>query len=62
MNGRELAARLLEERPGLRVLLLSGHSDDEPELPGSRFLRKPFSQGELLAEVRALLDTDGEAE
>jgi len=62
MDGQELAARLLEERPGLRVLFLSGYSEDEPELPGSQFLSKPFSQNELLSEVRALLDADRERE
>ena len=43
MNGVQLADRVCEERPELRVLLLSGYVDDNVPLPYP-FLGKPFSQ------------------
>lgn len=60
MDGRALAARLRCELPGLRVLFMSGYSDDllpdhaayaEP----SSVLRKPFSRTDLLDRVRRAL-------
>lgn len=63
-GGREVAAKLRAIWPGLRVLLISGHHDDallQEEPPGGQtpertlFLRKPFSLGELLRCVEALL-------
>jgi DNA-binding response OmpR family regulator len=60
MRGSELAERLRIERPGLRVLYLSGYTDDTQlrgELPpGTDFLGKPFSAELLATRVRALLD------
>jgi PAS domain S-box-containing protein len=60
LGGRELAARLLEERPGVRVLFMSGYPDDARELgelAGSTgdLLRKPFSLKELVERARATL-------
>ena|GEM_PF-3169314 len=60
LGGRELAARLLAERPGVRVLFMSGYPNDTRafgELPGSTgdLLRKPFSLRELVERVRAAL-------
>jgi PAS domain S-box-containing protein len=55
MGGRELALRLREERPEVPVLFVSGYSDDDTELANSRFLRKPFSQEELLGALRAVI-------
>ncbi|MBK9088898.1 MAG: MASE1 domain-containing protein [Holophagales bacterium] len=60
LGGRELAARLLVERPGLRVLFMSGYSNDARELGelvGSTgdLLRKPFSLRELVERARAAL-------
>jgi DNA-binding response OmpR family regulator len=54
MNGLELAERLLESRPGLRVLYLSGYTDQKFE--ATIFLRKPFGPEELVRKVRAVLD------
>ena len=56
MDGKTLAARMLERRPTLRVLFMSGY----PEVPfngeeAKRFLAKPFSRIGLLAKVSALL-------
>ena len=60
LGGRELAARLLVERPGVRILFMSGYPNDARELgelAGSTgdLLRKPFSLKELVERVRAAL-------
>jgi CheY-like chemotaxis protein len=61
MNGRELAARLTGLRPGLKVLYLSGYTDDvlsRQNIPekGVAFLPKPFTPSSLASKVRELLD------
>jgi PAS domain S-box-containing protein len=61
IGGRELAERLVRERPGMRVLFVTGYTDDEivrrgffeGEVP---LLRKPFTAEEFAREVRTLLD------
>jgi CheY-like chemotaxis protein len=60
MSGVELARRLVELRPGLRVLYMSGHDPAEVlrtrlgESP-AMFLAKPFTPPVLLAKLRATL-------
>jgi DNA-binding response OmpR family regulator len=61
MSGRELADRLLEERPETRLLYMSGYTEDTVLLHGVRtsgtaFLCKPFSPDLLLKRVREVLD------
>jgi signal transduction histidine kinase len=60
MSGFDLAARLGRERPGLRVLFISGHprdlSGDLGLPPGAPFLPKPFSLADLARAVREVLD------
>jgi PAS domain S-box-containing protein len=61
LGGRAVAERIGAERPGVRVLYVSGYTqkvfDDEGELaPGVEFLAKPFTPDALLARVRAVLD------
>ena len=64
MNGPALAQRLVAIRPELRVLFVSGYTDELPVLnaPGSKwkFLPKPFSSATLLAAVAELLDVSGD--
>ncbi len=60
-NGRQLAAQLLETRPGLKVVYISGFTDDDAVRagafpPGARFLQKPFTLGALMGTVREALD------
>jgi two-component system cell cycle sensor histidine kinase/response regulator CckA len=60
INGRELALRLRAERPDLRLILMSGYTDDSiaqgRELPpDTAFLAKPFTPEELAAAVRRVL-------
>ena len=60
MNGRELARRLLEERPRIAVLFVSGYPDTTFEIPAGQkppeFLQKPFAPIDLTARVRQILD------
>lgn len=60
MSGRELAERLIESRPGLKVLYVSGHTDDAIFRHGvmteeMNFLQKPFLPDDLLRKVQEML-------
>jgi two-component system cell cycle sensor histidine kinase/response regulator CckA len=60
MSGPELATRLLETRPSLPVLFVSGYTDDvlerHPPLGRTaRLLPKPYSLDQLAEELRDLL-------
>ena len=62
-NGRELAQTILESRPGIKVVFMSGYTDDAIVRHGlidveSAFLQKPFSPKNLVKTVRAALDAD----
>ncbi len=61
MSGRSLAERLASLRPRLKVLYMSGYTDDAIAhhgvlAPGTRFLSKPFTAVELAGKVREALD------
>jgi two-component system cell cycle sensor histidine kinase/response regulator CckA len=61
MGGRELAERVTPLRPGIRVLYVSGYTDDEVLRHGVMeedvaFLQKPFTAETLVDRVRGLLD------
>jgi two-component system cell cycle sensor histidine kinase/response regulator CckA len=59
MGGSELARRLANLRADLRILFMSGYSEDPVvrtiERSGSLFLAKPFTAGALLEKVRSIL-------
>jgi CheY-like chemotaxis protein len=61
MGGREMVEKLAEIRPGIKVLYVSGYTDD-PQVyaahiaQGSAFLQKPFTLGALLDKVREVLE------
>jgi DNA-binding NtrC family response regulator len=64
VTGPQLARLLVADRPGLRVLYISGHSEAhsvEPGRvgPGTAFLQKPFTLESLLHAVREVLDRGG---
>ena len=64
LSGGQLAEILTEERPGLRVLFMSGYTDDAlgPHgvlRPGVNYLQKPFSPDLLAQKVREVLDQPG---
>jgi CheY-like chemotaxis protein len=62
MDGRELGERLRQDRPGLRVVYISGHTGDElaqrllldESVP---VLQKPFVPDELVERVQAQLES-----
>jgi two-component system, cell cycle sensor histidine kinase and response regulator CckA len=65
MGGRELAQHLASLKPDLRVLFMSGYTDDVGVLTGhgegtTAFLQKPFTPAVLAQTVRKLLDTRAE--
>jgi CheY-like chemotaxis protein len=60
-SGVELARRIGEARPSMRVLFISGYTDQEAAQWGKlkqpvQFLQKPFHPDAFLATVRQLLD------
>jgi len=59
-TGRELAECLLESRPGMPVLYISGYpvqpARDGDQSPGAEFLAKPFDVNQLGDSVRSMLD------
>ena len=60
MGGRELVDRLTALRPELKVLYISGYSNDEILLrgvpAGTRYLHKPFVAEELMERVREVME------
>jgi signal transduction histidine kinase/two-component SAPR family response regulator len=61
MSGSQLVEKVLKARPGVRVLFMSGYTDDEVMRRGvidgqTAFLQKPFTPDMLAHKVRAVLD------
>jgi hypothetical protein len=61
ISGRELAERLADDNPGLRVLFMSGYSDEAVYRhgvlsPDAAFIEKPFTERTLTRKVREVLD------
>jgi two-component system, cell cycle sensor histidine kinase and response regulator CckA len=61
LSGRALADRLKMQRPGLRVLFMSGYTEDRILRQRVRdaadaFIQKPFAGSELARRVREVLD------
>jgi len=61
MNGSELAGKVSERNPGLRVLYMSGYTDDVIVRhgmlkPDTQFIGKPFNSVALRRKVREVLD------
>lgn len=61
MSGRELAERIVNEQPQVKVLYMSGYTDDSEVHTGVAkagivFLQKPFSPTTFTHKVREVLD------
>ena len=61
-SGRELAEKLSASRPGLKVLYMSGYSEEVISHHGVldkdiHFIQKPFTPVELTKKIREILDT-----
>jgi PAS domain S-box-containing protein len=59
-SGRNLAEQIRASRPDLKVLYISGYTDDDAVRtgaipPGSKFLQKPFTLGALVGKVKESL-------
>jgi two-component system, cell cycle sensor histidine kinase and response regulator CckA len=62
LSGPNLAARLLQENPRLKVLYMSGYTDDATAVHGAFWggvplLQKPFTPAQLAERVRLALDS-----
>ena len=64
MNGKQMVTRLLESRPGLKVLYMSGYSGATytkrsiVDRAHDRLLDKPFTRDTLLRTLREVLEDD----
>jgi PAS domain S-box-containing protein len=61
MDGKELADRLLSERPDLKILFTSGYPaqtaiDEQLLSPSVDFIQKPYSSADLVAKIQGLLN------
>jgi two-component SAPR family response regulator len=61
MGGRGVAEHVVRIRPGIKVLYMSGYTNDAivhhgALPPGTHFIAKPFSAENLTSKVREVLD------
>ena len=62
MNGKEVASRLLQDRPDMKVIFMSGYTSDAIVSrgvldQGIEFLEKPFTSTSVARRVRQVLDS-----
>jgi CheY-like chemotaxis protein len=62
LSGRQFAELMFSGRPKLKIIYISGYTDDESVRrgttpPGSRYLQKPFTLGALVGLVLAVLES-----
>jgi two-component system, cell cycle sensor histidine kinase and response regulator CckA len=64
MSGPEVAKRIAQGRPDLKILCMSGYTDDAVFRhgileSGFAFIQKPLTPESLLTRVREVLDATG---
>ena len=62
MSGTALAREITERTPSIKVIVMSGYSEDiisrhDAPMPGVVLLQKPFTAQDLVRKLRATLDT-----
>jgi DNA-binding response OmpR family regulator len=62
LDGAKAAGIISAERPGIRVLVISGHGSDEirTNMASRAFLRKPFMPAVLREKIREVLNSPSE--
>ncbi|MGC9326608.1 MAG: ATP-binding protein, partial [Candidatus Hinthialibacter sp.] len=65
LSGRQLAEQLMEKNPLLKVLFMSGYTDDnimhhDVRKKGIAFVQKPFRAMEVAVKIREVLDSSRE--
>jgi two-component system cell cycle sensor histidine kinase/response regulator CckA len=55
MGGRELAERIRQLVPGMKIICMSGYVMPSDKQTGTAYLQKPFTSQELLAKVKQVL-------
>ena len=61
MNGRQLADAVLEQRPGMKVLFITGYAENAvigngPLAPNMALVTKPFAMDVIAERIAAMLD------
>jgi len=55
MNGPEMAEAALRRKPSLKIMFMSGYTDQAAGLPASQLLKKPFTLRQLVEESLRML-------
>jgi Response regulator containing CheY-like receiver, AAA-type ATPase, and DNA-binding domains len=60
MNGLELSSKVTLERPGIKILFMSGKTSGDLVIQGQKidFLRKPFQPETLCDRINSLLSAE----
>ena len=59
IKGTELAHRLLQRYPRMRVVYMSGYNEEKiPITKGSGFIAKPFRRDAFIRKIREVLDME----
>jgi DNA-binding NtrC family response regulator len=63
-NGLEMVQNILQVKPDVKILLMSGYSDEVIERHGRNrfpFIRKPFIHSMLVEKIRSIVGADADA-